>query len=163
MPTPARTALIRRYAEGPALIRRTLARVPAEALQWRPASGKWSVHEIILHCADSESHSHGRIRFLLAEPTPLIVGYDQDRWATTLEYHNLPIEAALATIDAVRANTVPLLERVPDEAWSRTGQHSQSGTYTADDWLTIYAEHLEVHARQIDRNLNAWSLRAEGS
>ena len=91
------------------------------------------------------------------------MGYDQDRWAITLDYHSLPIAPALATIDAVRANTVPILEQLPDEAWSRVGRHSESGSYTADHWLTIYAEHLEVHARQIERNLAAWKLKAPGS
>jgi hypothetical protein len=36
------------------------------------------------------------------------------------------------------------------------GRHSQSGPYSTDDWLRIYAEHLEAHAAQIGRNLLAW-------
>jgi hypothetical protein len=31
-----------------------------------------------------------------------------------------------------------------------------SGPYADADWFRIYAEHLEVHARQIERNLAAW-------
>jgi hypothetical protein len=149
--------LIRRYAEGPALLRRTLAKVPAPALEWRPAPGKWSVHEIIVHCADSESNAHLRIRYLLAEPDPLIVGYDQDRWAQVLDYHNLPLEPALATIDAVRANTVPLLRSLPESAWSKKGRHTEYAEYGVEKWMQIYAEHLEVHSRQIERNLAAWN------
>ena len=40
------------------------------------------------------------------------------------------------------------------------GRHSASGRYTAEDWLRIYAEHLENHARQIEANVAAW--RAAG-
>ena len=47
-----------------------LAKVPPEALKWRPAPGKWSVHEIIIHCADSEANAHMRVRYLLAEKDP---------------------------------------------------------------------------------------------
>lgn len=154
-----RAALIDRYERGPALLRAALARVPPEARQWRPAPGKWSAHEVIVHCADSESNAHGRIRYLFAEPIPVILGYDQARWARVLDYHQLPLEPALATVDAVRANTVPLLRRASEADWARSGTHSESGRYGAEDWLAVYAEHLEKHARQIERNLAAWSGR----
>ena len=153
----SRADLIRRYAEGPTLLKATLAKVPADALKWRPAPGKWSVHEVIVHCADSETNAHMRVRYLLAETEPVIMGYDQDRWATTLDYHSRPLEPALATIEAVRANTVPLIQSMPEKAWSRQGRHTEyPEPYTMEKWLTVYAEHLEVHARQIERNLEAW-------
>lgn len=160
--TPAeRDDCIRRYAEGPALLTAALDTVPPEALQWRPAPGKWSVHEVIVHCADSESNSHMRIRYLIGESSPTIVGYDQDRWATTMDYHAHPIAPALATVAAVRANTVPLLRRLTPDQWGRQGTHSESGTYGAEDWLRIYAEHLEIHVRQIGRILAAWKGRKD--
>jgi hypothetical protein len=67
--------------------------------------------------------------------------------------------AALATVDAVRANTLALIRRLPDEAWTRAGRHTESGQYTAEDWLALSAEHLEIHARQIENNLAAWKSR----
>jgi hypothetical protein len=155
----ARAALIERYARGPGLLKAALAKIPRDALQWRPAPDRWSAHEIIVHCADSETNAHGRLRYLLAEPQPVIQGYDQDRWAQVLDYHTLPLEPALATVEAVRANTVPVLRRMTDTEWQRLGQHTESGSYAAEDWLAIYAEHLEKHARQIERNLDAWTHR----
>jgi hypothetical protein len=158
--TPAeRATCIRRYAEGPALLDQAFATIPPEARQWRPRPGAWSAHEIVLHCADSETNAHMRIRYLLAEPDPLIVGYDQDRWATTLDYHALPLEPAFATIRAVRANTLPLLHRLTEANWARTGRHTEHSSYGVERWLEIYAEHLEVHSRQLGRNLAAWRAR----
>jgi DinB superfamily len=158
--TPAeRKTMIERYARGPALLQGALAKVPREALQWRPGPRRWSAHEIIVHCADSETNSHGRLRYLLAEAEPVIQGYDQDRWAQILDYHTLPLEAALATVIAVRANTVPVLERMHERDWQRRGRHSESGSYSTEDWLAIYAEHLEKHTRQIEGNLAAWNSR----
>jgi hypothetical protein len=154
-----RTAMIDRYEHGPALLKAALAKIPQPALQWRPAPGKWSAHEVIVHCADSETNSHGRIRTLLAEAQPMIQGYDQDRWAQQLDYHALPLEPALATVTAVRANTTALLRRLSEADWSKVGKHSESGTYSAEDWLRVYAEHLEIHTRQLERNLAAWSNR----
>jgi crotonobetainyl-CoA:carnitine CoA-transferase CaiB-like acyl-CoA transferase len=151
-----RERLIQQYAEGPARLRAALASVPPEALQWRPKPGEWSAHEVVGHCADSETNAYARIRYLVAEKQPAIVGYDQEEWARVLDYHGVPVGAALAVVDAVRAATAALLRRLPDEAWSRSGHHSEMGAYTAGQWLEIYAEHLEVHARQIEANVAAW-------
>ena len=123
--TPAeRRKAIGRYAAGPARLRAALRRVPRAALHWRPAPGEWSAHEVIHHCADSESNAHLRLRYLLAEKDPLIVGYDQAEWARALEYARRPLAPALATVIAVRANTVPLLRALPDAAWARSGRHT---------------------------------------
>ena len=156
---PERAALIERYERGPALLKGAVSTVPRDALQWRPTPSRWSAHEIVVHCADAEVNAHARLRYLLAEREPVIQGYDQDRWAQALDYHTLPLDAALVTIEAVRANTGPLLRRMRDGDWQRLGRHTESGRYAAEDWLAIYAEHLEKHSRQIAGNVAAWTSR----
>ena len=151
-----REALIQQYADGPARLRAALAKVPEAARKWRPAPGEWAAHEVVCHCADSETNSYARIRFVVAEKEPVIQGYDQEVWARVFDYHALPLETALATVDAVRATTAALVRTLPEPAWAKTGRHSESGPYSADDWLRIYADHLENHARQIENNLAAW-------
>ncbi|HEX9190412.1 MAG TPA: DinB family protein [Vicinamibacteria bacterium] len=155
-----REALVEQYARGPQRIREELAKAPPEALQWRPGEGKWSVHEVVVHCADSETNAALRIRYLVAEKEPLIVGYDQDAWARLFDYHAHPLEESLAATAAARGRTVPLLRRMTDADWRKAGRHTESGPYTAEDWLRIYAAHLEGHARQIERNLAAWRASA---
>jgi len=155
-----RTALIEQYARGPRRVREALAQVPAEALQWRPGEGRWSAHEVVVHCADSETNAALRIRYLLAEKEPLIVGYDQVQWARQFDYHAQPLDDALAATDAARSRTVPLLRAMTDADWAKEGRHTESGRYTAEDWLRIYAAHLEGHAEQIERNLSAWKARS---
>jgi len=154
-----RGALIERYAAGPARLRSALATVPEAARTWRPAPGEWSAHEVVCHCADSETNAYARIRFVIAEREPVLVGYDQDAWARVFDYHALPLAPALAVVDAVRASTAALVRRLPEAAWSRAGRHTESGPYGAEDWLRIYAEHLEGHAQQIEANLAAWHAR----
>lgn len=151
-----RERLIQQYADGASRLQTALARVPEEARKWRPAAGEWSVHEIVCHCADSETNGAARIRYLVVEKEPVILGYNQDEWAVRFDYHRHPLELALATVAAVRANTATLLRRLPDDAWAKVGHHTESGRYTAEDWLRIYAEHLEGHARQIENALAAW-------
>ncbi len=154
-----RERLIQQYADGPSRLRAAFMRIADEARKWRPAPGEWAAHEIVCHCADSETNAAARIRYLAAEANPVVLGYDQNAWAQRFDYHSHPIETALATVDAVRANTAALIRRLPDEAWAREGRHTESGRYTAEDWLRIYAAHLEEHARQIEKNLAAWEAR----
>ena len=154
-----RDGLIERYADGPARLKAALAKVPAEARQWRPKPGEWSAHEVVVHCADSETQSASRIRTLMCTDNPVIQGYDEAAWARALDYHAHPVDVALATVDAVRADTAALIRRLPDAAWRKEGRHTESGRYTAEDWLTLYADHLENHARQIEANVTAWRRR----
>ena len=154
-----RDRLSAQYAEGAALLRATWNRVPEEARQWRPAPARWSAHEIVVHCGDSETNAAGRLRYLLAETEPRILGYDQDRWAAVLDYHSLPVEPALAAVEAARKNTMPLLERLTDDQLARMGHHTEVGAYGVADWLRTYGEHCHVHVRQIERNLERFTAR----
>ena len=156
MDRKTRDTLIRQYADGPARLRAALAAVPTEALTWRPKPGEWSAHEIVWHCADAETNGYARIRFLMAEKQPTLVGYDQDRWAKVFDYHARPLAPALAVVEAVRSATTVLLRTMPDEAWMGAGHHTEMGPFTAERWLEIYSTHLEVHAQQIEANVAAW-------
>jgi hypothetical protein len=111
----------------------------------------------VVHCSDSETQSASRIRVLLSEKDPVIQGYDEAQWARDFDYHAHPIDVALLTVDAIRANTAALLRRLGETAWAKVGRHTESGRYTAEDWLAIYADHLENHARQIEANVTAWN------
>jgi DinB superfamily len=153
-----RDRLIKNYADGPRRLREALAKAPEVSRKWRPGPDKWSIHEIVCHCADAEANAYARIRYVLAEKEPTIIAYDQEVWARTFDYLNHPLDLALLTVDAVRANTAALLRRLPAEAWAREGTHTESGRYTADGWLTIYSEHVEKHSQQIERTLAAWQV-----
>jgi hypothetical protein len=155
----SRESFLRRYADGAVLLRQAWANVPQEARIWRPGEGRWSAHEVVVHCADSETYAATRIRLLLADPEPLIVGYDENEWARRFDYHALDPELALSLVETVRAHTSAALSRLPEAAWGRMGRHTHSGPYGTDDWLRSYAEHLEAHARQLQRNLMAWNSR----
>jgi hypothetical protein len=89
-----------------------------------------------------------RLRLLLAEDNPTIVGYDQDAFAREL-YYDRPIEDSLAAFRAARATTGAILDRLSDEQFERTGTHTEVGEYGVLRWLQIYAAHAHGHAEQI--------------
>jgi len=159
MDAATRKAWLERYRSGPVLLRQAWAEVPREARTWRPEATAWSALEVVAHCADSETYAAIRIRLLLAEPEPLIVGYDENVWARCFDYQGADAESSLQLVELVRGHTGATLSRLPDAAWGRKGRHTQSGPYGTDDWLRSYGEHLEIHARQLRRNLDAWQRR----
>lgn len=148
MDQDARKKLIAQYRDGYAAISEALLRISPEELDAKPGPGKWSVREIVHHLADSETTSAVRLRRLLAEDRPLIQGYDQDEFARRL-YYQRPYEASLELFKYVRLSNAELLECLEPADWLREGTHSESGRYTVDTWLTIYADHAHKHARQI--------------
>jgi len=145
-----RRALIEQYKAGYAQVERALEGITEAELDARPAPGKWSAREIVHHLGDSEMTSAVRLRLLVAENAPAIRGYDQDEFARRLHYDR-PIAASLAAFRFARESTGEILDRLTDPQWAREGTHSESGRYSVERWLEIYASHAHKHAEQIRR------------
>ena len=146
-----RQALVAQYKAGYDEVARSLEGFDEESLSARPIPGKWSAREVVQHLADSEMNSAIRLRKLLTEDDPQIQGYDQEDYAARLRYNERDIAPALDALRGARATTAQLLDAMTDDDWSRAGTHSESGRYTAEDWLRIYADHAHNHAAQIRR------------
>ena len=76
------------YARAADLLAEALEGFPQQMWQYKPGPDRWSIHEIILHIADSEANSYIRCRCFLAEPGKSIMAYDENRWAVSLRYHD---------------------------------------------------------------------------
>lgn len=146
-----RDRLIARYAAGYAEVAAALKDFPPGGLTAHPIPGKWSAAEIVHHLADSETASAIRIRKLLVEAHPIIQGYDQELYTTRLRYNERDIAPSLDAFRAARATTSQLLPGLTDADWAREGWHSESGRYSAEHWLELYAAHAHNHAAQIAR------------
>ena len=140
--------LIAMYRDGYAAVAEALLKITPEELDARPGPGRWTAREIVHHLADSEATSAIRLRRLLVEDRPLIQGYDQEAFARKLHYDR-PHESSLALFKYAREATAELLDRLQPADWLREGTHSESGRYTVETWMQIYAEHAHKHARQI--------------
>jgi len=145
-----REALIDQYEDGFRVVSVALEAITEAELEAREAPGGWSSREIVHHLADSEMTSAIRLRLLIAEDAPTLLGYDQEAFVRSL-YPDRPIGPSLTAFEAARAATVPILRRLSEEQWQRAGTHSESGRYTVEDWLHIYSGHAHDHSDQIRR------------
>ncbi len=144
-----RTALLDRYRTGYQDVEDALAGITPDELDRVPPSG-WTARQIAHHVADSEATSYIRLRRLVAEDAPAIAGYDEELFARRLHYDR-PIELSLAVLRAVREANLQLLGSLTADEWERAGTHSDSGAYSVETWLEIYAAHSHDHADQIRR------------
>ena len=145
-----REALIDQYEDGLRAVSTALEEISEAELDAREAPGEWSPREVVHHLADSEMTSAIRLRLLIAQDAPTLLGYDQEAFVRNL-YPDRPIEPSLAAFGAARAATAPILRRLSAEQWQRAGTHSESGSYSVEDWLRIYGDHAHNHADQIRR------------
>ena len=92
--------------------------------------------------AYAEMNAAARIRYVTAERDPLVVGYDEAEWARRFDYHRHPLEHALATVEAVRANTVALLRRLPEEEPRRRLHEPELGAHDRRGDRIVLGDHL---------------------
>jgi hypothetical protein len=133
-----------------------LRRFPREMWQFRPAPDRWTIHEIIVHIADSEANSYIRCRRFLAEPGSAVLGYDEERWARELRYHDRNADDALELFRWLRGASHALIRGLPESVWSNTVHHSEDGVMTLDDWLDTYERHIPEHIAQMQRVFDDW-------
>lgn len=137
----------------PKRLKRLLKGVSEKRLAARPAEGKWSIKEVIAHLADHEVVLGSRYRLVAAMDRPTITGYDQDAFVERLGVDKSCTEDLLKDFAAVRKANVRLLQRLPQNARSRIGVHSERGEESLEDMLVMYAGHDLIHERQIERML----------
>ena len=108
-----RSEKIEEYGRGFKLFAAALAEIPRQAWEFKPAPNEWSVHEVIIHMADSESMGAMRARKLIAEPGSTLMPYDDAGWAVNLNYAKQNLEDALQTFRLARQTTYNVLKMVP--------------------------------------------------
>jgi hypothetical protein len=151
MDQATRRKLVDQYKDGPWAIEAALAGITDAELDARPGPDEWTAREIVHHLADSEMTSAIRLRRLIVEDSPEIVGYDQEAFVRVLSYPNRAVDASFEAFAGARASTAEILEQLTDADWMRAGTHSESGRYGVEDWLATYGPHAHDHADQIRR------------
>ena len=114
-----------------------------------PAPGKWSPAEIVCHLADSELVFGFRLRQTLAEDSPTVQPFDQDKWAA--RYSGVPAADALATFSALRNWNLRLIRDAQPSAAARTMTHPERGTMTFETVVETMAGHDLNHLGQLRR------------
>ncbi|MCC7002453.1 MAG: DinB family protein [Gemmatimonadaceae bacterium] len=111
------------------------------------AAGKWTLKEVLLHCADAERiFAYRALRIARGDTTPL-PGWDENTYAPMSGANAREMGSVMNELESVRDASVTLFEGLPAEAWSRRGEaNGKPVTVRAIAWITAghLLHHLEV-------------------
>ena len=161
MPPSSHSDLIDAYLASLPRLRRAVADLSPEQLRARPVPGKWSTLEVVCHLVDSEQAWCHRMKRVIAEERPLLIGYDESRFTASLPYHEANLEEELALLEGMRRQMAGILRAQPEAAWSRTGVHSERGLITLEEMLQAEVEHVPHHLAHILEKRKAMGLPEE--
>lgn len=144
-----RSENLRTIAELPAKVASAVAGLTDEQLDTPYRDGGWPVRPTVHHLADR--HVHSLIRFKLAlteDEVPTIKPYYEDRWAE-LGDMNLPVDVSLGLIKGIHTRWSALLDSMTDADFQRLFIHPETGEWTLDGALALYAWHSKHHTAHI--------------
>src|SRR5580692_846249 len=151
-----RRKMLESFGRAPALLSASLRQLPKKMWLYKPAPERWSIHEIILHLADSEASSYVRCRHLIAEPGLEVAEFDPARWAGNLGYFHQSTREALEIIRRLRKMTYQLLVSVPEPVWSHTVEYPKEGRISLELWIERQERHIPHHMDQMRQNYETW-------
>ena len=157
---PSLSELIDGYLAGSRALRQAVSGLTREQLLARPVPGKWSTLEVVCHLADFEPIMADRMKRVIAEERPQLIGADEQRFAAALAYHERDLEEELALIEHTRGQMGRILRRLGPEALQRVGVHNERGPLTLERLLTIATNHIPHHVRFIAEKRQALGLPA---
>lgn len=132
-------------------LKKSIGRISADELRRPEAPGKWSMHDVVAHLADSEVVFGWRLRMVIAQDRPTITGFDQDAWTARLAGAYPDARSAIQQIAVLREGHLALLGSLTPEQWEREGLHSERGPESVRLMSKLYAGHDLVHLRQLAR------------
>jgi len=148
-------ALVENYLAGPKALRQAVAGMSREQIVARPVPGKWSTLEVVCHLADFEPIGADRMKRVIAEDKPTLIGADEKHFAKTLQYHDRDLEEELTIIERTRSQMARILRKLPAEALARVGQHNERGPQTLEQLLTTMSNHIPHHVKFIEEKRKA--------
>ncbi len=126
----------------------------------RPSPGKWSIHEITRHLAETDMVMCCRARWIAFEENSTLVPFDQEKWAQGWARERESFEETFERFRLIRRSQVRLFRGAGKQDFKRSGHHPERGTVTLQSQLETVAGHDLNHLQQVA--LAAAGLRAAG-
>ena len=155
---PSTSELIDAYLDGSKILRQAVAGMSREQLVSRPVPNKWSTLEVVCHLVDSDQAWIHRMKRVIAEDRPLLIGYDESRFARALSYQERDLEEELAIFEQSRRQLARILRTLPASSWSRDGVHNERGLITLEEHLRVEVEHVSHQLKFVAEKRQALGL-----
>jgi hypothetical protein len=128
---------------------------PKKRMQMRPFDGKWTPCEILGHLVDSEWVYGFRVRLVLCQDNPTILGMDQDLGVAGQRYNEREPAELVEQFRILRSYNLHTWRSMKRRDFERTGRHNERGPESLGLMLKMNAGHDLLHIDQIARYLTA--------
>lgn len=155
---PALAEHIDAYLSGPGTLREAVAGITSEQLIARPIAGRWSTLEVVCHLADFDPILADRMKRVIAEDRPTLIGVYENRFVAALAYHDRDLEEELGIIEQTRRQLARILRKFDPSVLNRVGLHNQAGPRTLEQLLTGATNHVTHHVKFILEKRRALGL-----
>lgn len=142
-------SVIERYIAGAELLGPAIRGLTPAERNATPVAGTWSIQQIVFHLLDSDLIAADRMKRVIAEERPTLIGFNETLFAEKLYCEQLDADAACAVFAGNRRLMGEILRRLPDDAFARVGIHNERGELTLAQLVQIFADHLEHHLKFI--------------
>jgi hypothetical protein len=122
--------------------------------------GKWSTLEVVCHLADFDPIYADRMKRVIAEDRPALLGADEKCFAAALAYHARDLDEELTLMEQTRRQMARILRTLPEVALQRVGVHNERGPLTLENLLATSVEHVHHHLQFIHEKRRALGLPA---
>jgi uncharacterized damage-inducible protein DinB len=144
-----REARIAILTDLPQRLREAVAGLDDRQLDTPYRDGGWTIRQVVHHVPDSHANALTRFKLALTEDTPpTIKPYMEDRWAD-LGDSKLPVQVSLNFIEAIHQRWVALLHSMSYSDYQKKFIHPETGEWTLDGALALYAWHSDHHTAHI--------------
>ncbi|GAC1353594.1 MAG: hypothetical protein NVSMB42_09590 [Herpetosiphon sp.] len=126
---------------------------PAERWAVQPAPDEWSAWQTLLHLADTEMVYSVRLRMILTQERPMLVGFDQAAWADRLSGLDAEPAETFARWQVIRKANLRLYPSLDAAEWTRVGRHNERGEESIQSIVALLAGHDLAHLGQLRRAL----------
>lgn len=141
--------LIEQYAAGADVPARAIEGLTQQDLLAFPVPGTWSLQQIVLHLMDSDLIGSDRMKRIIAEEHPTLIGYNETLFSQRMGYEHLDVRKACDVFRLNREIMSDVLRRQSDETYERTGLHNEDGVKTLGDMVKGYVKHLDGHMKYV--------------
>jgi hypothetical protein len=140
-----------RYLAGGEEIRKVVKQLGGVPIDAHPIPGTWSIRQIVVHLMESDLIGSDRMKRIAAMENPLLVGYDESKFSELPGAEGIDIEQAAEIFSLNRRLTAQILRALPDDAFDRTGIHTEKGKVTLAEQVQAYVDHLTYHLKFIEK------------
>jgi len=113
----------------------------------------------VVHFVESEIATFHRYRKAVAEPGGSVIGYNEEKWTSALNYHATSLQDSIALLKLLRKIASAHLRTLVLRDWTvLTFNHNSKGSVNLETWIKDYIDHVKFHRNLIERNIKLFDM-----